>query len=71
LHAENCAELFGIQEAESNARGAEFRSLRHAGATSQIGSSAVVIVPVAPLPLRNSKHATLPPPLPMREHGQL
>jgi len=29
------------------------------------------IVPVAPLPLRNSKHANLPPSLPMREHGQL
>jgi hypothetical protein len=52
-----------------NARGAEFRSLRHA--TSQIGSPTVVIVLVAPLPLRNSKHASLPPSLPMREHGQL
>jgi hypothetical protein len=39
--------------------------------TSQIGSSTVVIVPAASLPLRNSKHASLPPSLPMREHGQL
>jgi hypothetical protein len=40
-------------------------------ATSQLGSSTVVIVPVAPLPLRNSKHGSLPLTLPMREHGQL
>jgi hypothetical protein len=47
------------------------RNFAYAGATSQIGSSTVVIVPVALLPLRNSKHASLPPLLPMREHGQL
>jgi hypothetical protein len=40
-------------------------------AKSRIGSSTVVIVPVAPLLLRSSKHASLPRSLPMREHGQL
>jgi hypothetical protein len=60
-----------IAEGSSGASRTDFARCVMPHARSRIGSSTVVIVPVAPLLLRNSKHASLPPSLPMREHGQL